>query len=215
MNAIRLGVSFSVAKTELIHRRTPSQRNSPKCLSPVQIKGELFRPCHCLPWLGYWFTPALGSSTHFSHRLVLAQGAFAVIRHFSPPGAGLAPYLCHRLATSLLTPFLLYGGDLFTPSAGSMTRLNTFWHKVQRWTTNCCSATPTGSLAVEFCLPLIPLLMTQRQRLASLRVVCSPPEVNPATVRLHTSLPSLSAHWAHRSSRTLTSGLRSVYLPLH
>ena len=31
--ASRLGVSFSVAKTELIHWRTPSQRYSPKCLT--------------------------------------------------------------------------------------------------------------------------------------------------------------------------------------
>jgi len=42
--ALCLGVSFSVAKTELIHWMTPSQRHSPKCLSPIQIKGELFRP---------------------------------------------------------------------------------------------------------------------------------------------------------------------------
>jgi len=33
--ASRLGVSFSVAKTELIHWRTPSQRRSPKCVSPI------------------------------------------------------------------------------------------------------------------------------------------------------------------------------------
>jgi len=40
--ASRLGVSFSVAKTELIHWRTPSQRHSPKCVAPIQIKGEVF-----------------------------------------------------------------------------------------------------------------------------------------------------------------------------
>ena len=42
--ALRIGVSFSIAQMELIHWRTPSQRNPPKCLSPIQIKGELFRP---------------------------------------------------------------------------------------------------------------------------------------------------------------------------
>jgi len=213
--ARRIGVSFSVAKTELIHWRTPSQRNSPRCLSPIQIKGELFRPRDSLRWLGYWFTPALNSSAHFSHRLALAQGAFALIRHLSPPGAGLAPYLCHRLATSLVAPILLYRSDLFTPSAGAMARLNTFWHKVQRWTTNCFSATPTGILAVESFLPPVALLIPQRQRLAALRVACSPLEINPATARLHTSFPSLSAHRAHDSSRALTRGLSSVYLPLH
>jgi len=120
--ARRLGVSFSVAKTELIHWRTPSQRNSPKCLSPIHIKGELFRLCDSVRWLGYWFTPALDSSAHFSHCLALAQGAFALIRRLGPPGVGLAPYLCHRLATSLIAPILLYGADLFTPSVGASAR---------------------------------------------------------------------------------------------
>ena len=212
--ALRIVVSFSVAKTELIHWRTPSQRNSPRCLSPIQIKGERFRPRDSLRWLGYWFTPALDSSAYFSGRLALAQGAFAGIRRLSPPGAGLAPYLCHRLAMSLVAPILPYRADLFTPSAGAMARLKTFWHKVQRWTTNCFSATPTGILAVECCLPPVALLISLRQRLVALRVVCSPPELNPATVRLQTSFPSLSAHRAHDSSRALTRGLLSVYLPL-
>jgi len=193
VKATRLGVSFSVPKTELIHWRTPSQRGSPRCLSPIQIKGELFHPRDSVRWLGYWFTPALDSSTHFSRRLALAQGAFALVRRLSPPGAGLAPYLCHRLATSLIAPILLYGADFFTPSVGTTAHLNTFWHKVQRWTTNCFSATPIGILSVESCLPPVSLLVTQRQRLAALRVVCSPPSVNPATARLHPSFPSLSA----------------------
>ena len=49
--ALCIGVSFSVAKTELIPWRTPSQRNSPKCLSLIQIKRELFRPRDSLRWL--------------------------------------------------------------------------------------------------------------------------------------------------------------------
>jgi len=65
--AIRLGVSFSVAKTELIPCRTPRQRHSPKCLYGIQIKGEVFQLRDSLCWLGYWFTPALDSSAHFSH----------------------------------------------------------------------------------------------------------------------------------------------------
>jgi len=147
--------------------------------------------------------------------LALAQGAFVLVRRLSPPGAGLPPYLCHRLATSLIAPILLYGADLFTPSVGTTTRLDTFWRKVQRWTTNCFSATPTGILSVESCLPPVSLLVTHRQRLAALRVVCSPPWVNPATARLHPSFPSLSGYRAPDSSRTLTRGLSSVYLPLH
>ena len=213
--AARLGVSFSVPKTELIHWRTPSQRHSPKCASPMQIKGELFHPQDSVRWLGYWFTPALDPAAHFSRRLALAPGAFALIRRLSPPGAGLAPYLCHRLATSLVAPILLYGADLFTPSVGTTNRLNTFWHNVQRWTTNCFSATPIGILYVESCLPPISLLVTHRQRLAAIRIVCSPPQVNPATAPLHPTFPSLSLYRAPDSSRAITRGLTSVYLPLH
>jgi len=213
--ASRLGVSFSVAKTELMHWRTPSQRNSPKCVSPVQIKGELFRPSNSVRWLGYWFTPALDPAAHFSRRLALAQGAFALVRRLSPPGAGLPPYLYHRLATSLIAPILLYGADLFTPSVGTTTRLDTFWRKVQRWTTNCFSASPTGIPSVESCLLHISLLVTHRQRLAALRVVCSPPSVNPATARLHPFFPTLSGYRAPDSSQAVTTGLSSIYLPLH
>jgi len=213
--ASRLGVSFSVAKTELILWRTPSQRNSPNCVSPIQIKGELFHPGNSVGWLGYRFTPALDPAAHLSRRLALAQGAFALICRLSPPGAGLPPYLCHRLATSLIAPILLYGADLFTPSVGTTTCLDTFWRKVQRWTTNCFSATPTGILSVESCLPPVSLLIAHRQRLAALRVVCSPPSVNPVTARLDPSFPSLSVHRAPDSSRAITRGLSYVYLPLN
>jgi len=68
---------------------------------------------------------------------------------------------------------------------------------------------------VESCLPPVFLLITHGQRLAALSVVCSPPSVNPATARLHPSFPSLSAHRAPDSSRALTRGLSSVYLPLN
>ena len=209
-----LGVSFSVLKTDLIHWRTPSQRHSELCLSPIQLDGEMFHPCDSLQWLGYWFAPTLSTSTHFSRRLALAQGAFALVRRLSPPGAGLAPYLCHRLATSLIAPILLYGPNLFTPNVGSITRLNTFWHKVQRWATNCFSSTPTGILTIESCLPPVPLLISVRQNLAALRTVCSPPNVNPATARLHPSFPSLSPFRASVGSSAHTRGLSSVYLPL-
>jgi len=62
--ASRLGVSFLVAKTELIHCRTPSQRHSPKCVTPIQIKGEVFHSRNSVRWLGYWFTPALDPAAH-------------------------------------------------------------------------------------------------------------------------------------------------------
>ena len=207
--------SFSVAKTELIHWRTPSQRDSLKCVSPIQIKGELCHPSNSVRWLGYWFTPALDPAAHFLCRLALAQGAFALIRRLSPPGGGLPPHQCPRLATSLVAPIILYGANLFTPSVGTTARLDTFWRNVQRWTTNCFSATPTGIPSVQSCLPRVSLLITHRQRLAALRVFCSPPSMNPATARLHHSFPSLSVHRARDSSRAITKGLSAVYLPLH
>jgi len=102
-----------------------------------------------------------------------------------------------------------------TESAAATVRLNTFWHKVLRWTTNCFSATPTRILAVESCLPPSSLLISQRQRIGAIQVVCSPPEVNPATAHLQPSFPSLSAHRARDSSMALPTGLTSVYLHLH
>jgi len=176
---------------------------------------EVFHHSKSVRLLGYWFTPALDPAAHFSRRLALAQAAFALVRCLSPPGAGLPPYLCHRLATSLIAPILLYGTDLFTPSVGTTTHLDTFWRKVQRWTRNCFSATPTGILSVESCLPPVSLLVTHRQRLAALRVVCSSPGVNPATARLHPSFPSLSVYRALDSTRAITRGLSYVYLPLN
>jgi len=115
---------------------------------------------------------------------------------------------------SIVVPILLFGAHPFTPNMGSFTRLNAFWHKVQRWATNCFSSTPIGILAIESCLPPIPLLVSNRQRLAALRTVCSPPSVNPATACLHPSFPSLSSYPAPEGSRTHTRGLSSVYLLL-
>jgi len=67
---------------------------------------------------------------------------------------------------------------------------------------------------IESCLPLIPLLVSQRQRLATLRTVCSPPSVNPATAHLHPAFHSLSSYRAPDDSRAHTKGLLLVYLLL-
>ena len=92
----------------------------------------MFHHSNSVWWLGYWFTQALDPAAHFPRRLALAQGVFALIQRLSRAKAGLPHYLCHRLATSLVAPILLYGADLFTPSLGTTTRLDTFWRKVQR-----------------------------------------------------------------------------------
>ena len=93
--------------------------------------------------------------------------------------------------------------------------MNRFWYRVQRWTTKCFFSTPTSILAREACLPPIILYCRYKRRLATLRVACAPPYTNPAAARLPRSFPSLSSFRAQDSSRHLTIGLSSVYLPLH
>ena len=182
---------------------------------PHPAQGRVVHPRDLVRWPRYWFTPALNSSAHFSHSLALAQGAFAFIRSLTPPGAGLAPYLCQRLATSLLAAILLCGADLFTFRSRPLAHLDTFWHNVQRSTANWFSATPVGILSLESCLPPVSLMVCQRQRLAALRMVCSAPRVNLATARLHHSFPALSIYRPKDSVRPLTLVLRSLYLPLN
>ena len=191
----RLGVSFSVPKTELIHWRTKRDR-SPVSLAPVPLDGSVFPPKDEVRWLGYWFTPTISTTPHFTKRLAKAQAAFLAIKRLSPPGVGLPPFLCHRLASSHLFPILTYGADTFEPTVHMTRSLSAFWHKVQRWTTNCFACTPTDILAVEACLPLLDLLLAYKRPLAGLRVICSPPVINPAAARLLAALqtPSLSRH---------------------
>jgi len=99
------GVSFSVPKTELIHWRTPSQRTPPSH-APIGLEGHLFRPSQVVRWLGYWFTPSFNMAHHYRHRLSLAQGIFSFGKRPSSPGAGVRPFLCHRIANGLLLPIL-------------------------------------------------------------------------------------------------------------
>lgn len=80
-------VGFSVPKTKLIHWRTPLQRdpNGAPSPAPICLDGQIFPPLPYIRWLGYWLTPNLDSSGHFSKRLSLAQGAFATVKRLSRP----------------------------------------------------------------------------------------------------------------------------------
>ena len=69
-------------------------------------------------------------------------------------------------------------------------RLDTFWRRIQRWVTSCFSSTPITILAMEACLPTLPLLIEHRQRMAALRLASSPPEINPAAAGLHKTVPT-------------------------
>jgi len=61
--------------------------------------------------------------------------------------------------------------------------------------------------------PPIASYCRDRRGLADLRVTCTPPNANPASARLPQSFPSLSSFRAQDSSRHLTKGLSSLYLP--
>ena len=127
---------------------------------------------------------------------------------------GLPPFLCHRLASSLLFPILSYGADTFEPTVHMTRKHSAFWHRVQRWTTNCFACTPTDTLAVEACLPPRDLLLAYKRRLACLRVMCSPREINPAAARLPPSLQTPSLHRHTPDHRILCRGNPGARLPL-
>ena len=88
-------VDFSVPKTELIHWRTPMQRDPPGTPRPppVALDGQIFHPSERLRWLGYWFVPNLASSAHFSRHLARSQACFSSVRGFSDVGMGVSPHL--------------------------------------------------------------------------------------------------------------------------
>jgi len=96
-----------------------------------------------------------------------------------------------------------------------MTRkLAVFWHKVQRSTTNCFVCTPTDVLAIEACLPPRELLLRYKRRLASLRILCSPPGITPAAARLPLSVLTPSLHRHSPDHRSLSAGNAGSRLPL-
>lgn len=211
--AARIGVSFSVPKTELRHWRTPGDwgQVSP---TPVSLDGLLFHPSKTVRWLGYWFTPSIETSVHFGKRLALAQGAFSIVRQLSPPGKGLPPYINRKLAVGLILPILTYGADLFSPNTAMLKKLNVFWNRVLRWVTNCFYSTPTSILPCEACIPPLLALLLQKRRMAALRMACCSPTINPASARLPPSFPNHSSLRAQDSLRPMLAGLRGSYIPL-
>src|SRR5437588_8250341 len=89
---------------------------APISSAPVCLDGSLFHSSSLVHWLGYWFTPSMDTTPHFTTRLALTQGAFATIYQPSSPGSGLPPYLNQHLTMGLLLPILIYGCDLFSPN---------------------------------------------------------------------------------------------------
>ena len=209
----RLGVGFSVPKTELIHWCTNRDRD-PITNAPIHLDGSVFMPKNEVRGLGYWFTSSISTTPHFVKRLAKAQAAFVAVKQLSPSRIGLPPFLCHRLASSLLFPILSYGADAFLPMVHMTRKVSVFWHKVQRWTTNCFMCTPTDILTSKGCLPLLELLFRYKRRLAHLRIMGSPPEINPATARLVPSVPTPSLHRQSPDHRALSAKNGGSHLPL-
>jgi len=138
---------------------------------------------------------------HFSRRYTLANAVLATIRRLSPPGIGLPPNLCLALAHSLLAPILLYGSVVWSPPPAILNPRSVFWRRVCRWITNCFFTTNTTCLHREACLPPLPTLIRHQRRLAGLRFICSPPEINPASARLPKTVSTFSPHRALLLSR--------------
>ena len=116
----------------------------------------------------------------------------------------------HEVGLHAILPILTYGSDLFTPDAGTLRKLEVFWHKVLRWTTNCSRNTPIGALYREASLPPIAALLKYRRRQAALRLVCSPSRYNPAAARLPDSVPSRDPGRAADDHRFLLHGSRKA-----
>ena len=69
-------------------------------------------------------------------------------------------------------------------------KLDVFWHRVQRWITNCFSSTPVNILAVEAALPPMGLLLAHKRRLAVLTLACTPSPISTAAARLPSNFPT-------------------------
>jgi len=74
--------------------------------------------------------------------------------------------------------------------------MSVFWHRVCRWITNCFFSTNVTCLHREACLPPLPVRIRYQRCLAGLRLICSPPEIDPATAHLPKSVPTFSPHRA-------------------
>jgi len=87
-------------------------------------------------------------------------------------------------------PFSTYGCDLFVPDSVTLKKLDSFWHRVLRWSTNCFYTIDCGPQYREASLPPISSICKHSRRSAAPHLVCAPSKVNPATARIPQSLPT-------------------------
>ena len=184
-----MGVALCVPKTELIHWRTPKDC-ADVSFAPIVINDMLFPLSQAVRWLGYWLTRTLHSSVHFLRQLALAKASFATIRLLSAAGKGLSSWCNRTLVFVAILPILTYGWDLFIPDTDTLRKLDSFWHIVLRWTTNCFYTTALGALYREASLPPISSICKDRRRSAAICLVSAPSEFNPATAQIPESVPT-------------------------
>jgi len=135
-------------------------------------------------------TPTIHSSVHFLRRLALAKASFCSIRQLSAAGKGLSSWCNRELVFGTILPIHTYGCDLFVPDTATLEKLNSLWHGMLRWTTNCFYTTALCALYWEASLPPISTICKHRRRSAALRVVCAPWAFNPASARIPGSVPT-------------------------
>jgi len=114
----------------------------------------------------------------------------------SPPRDGPSPLLLSLLSALALGSNPPVWVSCLEPSPVYHEPDVRVWPRVCRWITNCFSSTNLTCLHREACLPPLPILIPHQRRLASLRLICSAPEVNPASARLPKFLPTFSPHRA-------------------
>ena len=184
-----LELSFNIAKTELMHWR----KRKDKDLRPpysVMIQAHVVKPAgQVIRWLGYWLTYNGETSTHFTKRLTLAQGAFWRFQRLSLPGKGLSPYGARRLAKGILLPTLLYRVEFMEPSKGMLGKMQVFWNWVLRWITSGFYSTNLSVLSAEVCLAPIVIYAEQARLMSAVRITSAIPENNIATAMMSMSFP--------------------------
>jgi len=117
-------------------------------------------------------------------------GLFHYNRELSAASKGLSSWGNRKLVFRAILPILTYGCDLFVPDAGTLKILDSFWHRVLRWTTHCSYTTTRGALYREASLTPISSICKHGRRSAALCLVCAPSEFNPATTRIPESVPT-------------------------
>jgi len=208
----KLWVAFSVPKTELIQWRTLKDR-SDVSFAPIVINDILFPPSQAVRWLGYWLTPVIQSSIHFRRGLALAQVSFTTILQLSAAGKGLSSWCNRKLVFGAILPILTYGCDLCIPDTTTFKKLDSFWHGVLWWTTNCFYTTACGALYREASLPPISSICKHRHRSAALRLVYAPSKFDPATARIPESVPTWDqGHSADDNCCLIQGSFRAIHL---